>query len=703
MTTSPTTARLSLPLWHERYAAPLAPVSGAEMRARGWDAVDVVFVTGDAYVDHPSFAMAILARSLEAAGFRVAVLSQPDWRSCEPWRQFGRPRLFFAVSAGNMDSLINHYTANRKVRNDDAYSPGGRIGLRPDRATLPYCHRAREAFPGVPVVAGGVEASLRRLAHYDYWSDTVRRSILLDCKADLVAYGMGEDVIVEIARRLAAGQAVRDLRDLRGVAYALGASESPTPGRVAELAGRCPVREEGGLRAAEIQPLPSFEEVKADRFAFAEATRLIHVNTNPYNARTLVQYHDRQAVVANPPRLPLSQDAMDAAYDLPYTRRPHPSYTEPIPAYEMIKDSVTIMRGCFGGCTFCSITAHQGRIIQSRSQESVLAEVRKLAADPEFSGVVSDVGGPTANMYQMRCSRPEVEAKCKRLSCVHPTICKLLGTDHGPLVELLRRARTEPGIRKVLVASGVRMDLAQLSPEYLRELAAHHVGGHLKVAPEHTDPHVLGLMKKPENDNFEGFARAFKTASQQAGKPRQYLVPYYIASHPGSDLHAMIDLAVFLKRNGYQPDQVQDFIPAPFDVAACMYHTGLDPFTKEEVYVARGLRDRKMQRALMQFFKPENYFEVREALLQAGRQDLIGGGCDCLIPGNPPKEAIEARRQRANAAAGGDHYHAVANPARGEPAGERGLPNKGYRPGRKSANRRQGKKHERKTGSGPGR
>jgi uncharacterized radical SAM protein YgiQ len=689
MNPSTSSTKLSLPLWNERYAAPLAPTTAAEMWARGWDGVDVVFVTGDAYVDHPSFAMAILARVLEAAGFRVAVLSQPDWHSCAPWRQFGRPRLFFGISAGNMDSLINHYTANKKVRNDDAYSPGGRIGLRPDRATLPYCHRAREAFPGVPIVAGGVEASLRRLAHYDYWSDTVRRSILLDSKADLLVYGMAEKTIVELARRLAAGQTVKELRDLRGVAYVLGAKESESlPARSASKVNDSPLL---GLRAGEVQILPSFEEVKTDKLAFVEATRLIHINTNPFNAQTLVQFHERQAVVVNPPALPLSEAEMDQVYGLPYTRRPHPSYTEPVPAYEMIKDSVTLMRGCFGGCTFCSITAHQGRIIQSRSQDSVLQEVRKLAADPEFAGVVSDIGGPTANMYQMRCTRPEVEAKCKRLSCVHPTICKLLGTDHGPLVELMRRARTEPGIRKVLVASGVRMDLAQLSPEYMRELAEHHVGGHLKVAPEHTDRHVLALMKKPENDNFEGFARDFRKASQQAGKPKQFLVPYYIASHPGSDLHAMIDLAVFLKRNGYRPDQVQDFIPAPFDIATCMYYTGIDPFTKQEVYVAKGLRDRKMQRALMQFFKPENWFTVREALIQAGRQDLIGNGCDCLIPAQPPKEAIEARRRRANDA---DHYHSVANPAKGEEPGERGL-NKGYRPGRKSAKKRK------RNGGGP--
>jgi uncharacterized radical SAM protein YgiQ len=671
--------RLSLPLWNDTYAAPPLPVSRAEMAARGWDEVDVVFVTGDAYVDHPSFAMAILGRVLERAGFRVGILSQPDWRSCLPWREFGRPRLFFAISAGNMDSLINHYTANRKLRNDDAYSPGGRIGLRPDRATLPYCHRAREAFPGVPIIAGGVEASLRRLAHYDYWSDTVRRSILLDAKADLVVYGMGEEAIVEIARRLAAGQTVQELRDLRGIAYALGAREL------------LPDRAFG----QDVQHLPSCEQVKTNKWLFAEATRLIHVNTNPHNARTLVQYHDRQAVVVNPPWLPISEAAMDAIYDLPYTRRPHPSYREPVPAYEMIKDSVTLMRGCFGGCTFCSITAHQGRIIQSRSKESVLREVRKMAADPEFSGVISDIGGPTANMYQMQCTRPEVEVKCKRLSCVHPSICKLLGTDHGPLVELMRRARTEPGIRKVLVASGIRMDLAQLSPEYMRELASHHVGGRLKVAPEHTDPTVLATMKKPPIDNFATFAEDFKQASRRAGKPKQALVPYFISSHPGSDLHAMIDLALFLKRHGYRPDQVQDFIPAPFDIATCMYYTGLDPFTKHEVHVARTLHDRKRQRALMQFFKPANWFTVREALLQAGRQDLIGNGCDCLIPAQPPKEAIQARRSRANDP---DHYHTVANPAKGERPGERGLPNQGYRPGRKTA-RRQDKESKRNGGT----
>jgi uncharacterized radical SAM protein YgiQ len=638
-------------------AAPL-PMSRAEMLAGGWDEVDVVFVTGDAYVDHPSFAMALLGRLLESEGFRVAILSQPDWKQCHDWRRFGKPRLFFAVSAGNMDSMINHYTASRKVRNDDAYSPGGQIGRRPDRATLAYCQRSREAYPGVPVIAGGVEASLRRLAHYDYWSDKVRRSIIMDCKADLLVYGMGERGILEVAHRLREGHSVRDLRDMRGVVYRLGASERPpTEGTVV---------------------LPSFEQVSADKWAFAEMTRFAHNETNPHNARRLVQAHERECVVANPPALPLGQAEMDRVYGLPFTRKPHPSYgQQQIPAFEVVKDSVQIMRGCFGGCSFCSITAHEGRVIQSRSQESVLGEIRQMTADPEFKGVVSDLGGPTANMYQMRCSRPEVEARCRRLSCVHPTICKLLGTDHGPLVQLLQAARAQPGVKKVLVASGIRMDLARRSPEYMRELAAHHVGGLLKVAPEHSDPAVLALIKKPGTTDFEKFADAFGKASKRAGK-QQYLVPYFIASHPGSTLDSMIDLALFLKRNHYKPDQVQDFIPSPFDIAACMYHTGIDPFTKKPVYIARHLRDRKLQRALMQFFKPENYFEVRRALEQAGRQDLIGSGCDCLIGERPPKEALDRRRREANERyadqKSGDHI--------------RSQPGQGYRPNRKTAAKR---------------
>lgn len=662
------------------------PMTMEEARARGWDEIDVVFVTGDAYIDHPSFAMAILGRVLESAGFRVGIVSQPDWRSADAWRTFGKPKLFFAISAGNMDSMINHYTANRKVRNDDAYSPGGRIGQRPDRATLGYCQRAREAYPGVPVIAGGVEASLRRLAHYDYWSDKVRRSILLDAKADLVAYGMGEDTILEIARRMAAGQTVKDLRDMRGMAYVLGAKESE------ERFGD-PAKEPTFLR------LPTFEQVSTDKPLFAEATKIIHNETNPYNAKGLVQFHDRQAVVCNPPRFPITQQAMDAIYGLPYTRRPHPTYKEKIPAFEMIKDSVTIMRGCFGGCTFCSITTHQGRIIQSRSHDSVIGEIRTMTKDPQFKGVISDIGGPTANMYEMRCTRPEVEAKCRRQSCVHPTICKLLGTDHAPLVQLMKDARETPGIKKVFVASGIRMDLARRSPEYMRDLVRHHVGGHLKVAPEHSDPGVLDLMRKPASDDFEKFAEVFDKESEKAGK-KQFIIPYYIASHPGSDLNAMIDLALFLKRNGYKPDQVQDFIPAPFDVATAMYYTGINPFTKEPVYVAQHLRDRKLQRALMQFFKPENYFDVRKALEQAGRQDLIGSGCDALIPATPPREALDKRRSEANKSLRGEYVHKVpgegssgsqSGPPSGQSLGKgtkkqsRHKPGKGYRPGRKSA------------------
>ena len=639
------------------------PMSRDEAHERGWDELDVVFVTGDAYIDHPSFAMAILGRVLESQGFRVGIVAQPDWHTCEPWKTFGRPRLFFAISAGNMDSMLNHYTANRKVRNDDAYSPGGRIGLRPDRATLAYCQRAREAYKGVPIIAGGVEASLRRLGHYDYWSDTVRRSILLDSKADLVVFGMGESPIVEIARRLQAGETVTDLRDMRGAAFCLGAKEYPPAGD-------------------DIVTLPCYEEIKSDQRAFAKATRLIHLETNPYNAKTLVQYHDRQAVVCTPPPLPESQPAMDFFFDLPYTRRPHPGYQEPIPAFQIVKDSVTIMRGCFGGCTYCSITTHQGRIIQSRSKASIVREVAAMGADTDFKGIISDLGGPTANMYEMRCKRPEIEAICRRLSCVHPKICPLLGTDHGPLVDVMKSARKQQGIRKVFVASGVRMDLAQLSPEYMHELTAHHVGGHLKVAPENTDAETLRVMKRPPLENFNTFADKFKEESDKAGK-EQYLVPYFISAHPGNTLEAMIELAVFLKENGYRPDQVQDFIPAPFDIAACMYHTGLDPMTMKPVYVAKYLRDRKLQRALMQFFKPANYFLVRKALIQAGRNDLIGNGCDCLIPSEPPKAAVEARRRRAQHESGtGDHVH----------AGHR-APRRGYRPGRGTSGRRErGKK-----------
>ena len=664
-------------------AAPFLPTTPDEMRALGWDRPDVVFVSGDAYVDHPSFAAAILGRVLEARGYRVAILPQPDWKSAEAWRAFGRPRLFFAVSAGNMDSMINHYTANKKRRNDDAYSPGGRIGLRPDRPTAIYAQRCREAFPDVPVVAGGVEASLRRIAHFDYWSETVRPSILVSSKADLLVYGMGERPIVEIARRLAAGEDVKALRDLRGVAYLLGRSE-PLPAH----------RFDDAACDGTTIELPTFEEVGKDLRAFARMTALHHHETNPLNARRVVQRHGDRLMVQNPPTLPLSEAEMDAAYDLPYARRPHPRYAEPVPAFEMIKDSVTTMRGCFGGCTFCSITMHQGRIIQSRSPASIVGEVRRVAKDPAFKGTISDLGGPTANMYKMRCTRPDVEAKCRRLSCIHPKICPLLGTDHAPTIDLLRQARAVPGVKRVFVASGIRMDLANRSPAYVDEMARHHVGGHLKVAPEHTRETVLAAMKKPSQASFEEFAGRFADASRRAGK-EQYLVPYFIAGHPGSTVKEMIELAVFLKSSGYRPRQVQDFIPAPMDVATSMWHTGLDPFTLEPVPAAKKLRDRVAQRALMQFFQPEHWFTVRQALLDAGRADLMGDGPQCLIPSRPPPEAVEARRRAAQAAAargGDDDAEAAAEPAadatyvHAEDAGK--TPTGRYRPARAAARRR---------------
>jgi uncharacterized radical SAM protein YgiQ len=601
------------------------------MRSLGWEQADVVFVTGDAYVDHPSFAMAVLGRWLEKHGLRVAVLSQPDWSSARAWRALGRPRLFYAVSAGNMDSMINHYTAARKKRNSDAYSPGGRIGLRPDRATAVYAQRCREAFKGVPVVTGGVEASLRRVAHYDYWSDKVLPSNLVSSKADLLVFGMGERTILEIARRLAAGQEIEKLRELRGVAYLLGRNEVLPDHRWEETATPATVE------------LPSYEAVSTDKRRFAEATRLLHRETNPRNGRRLLQRHGDRTAVVNPPALALEPAELDALYELPYARRPHPSYAEsPVPAWETIKDSVQIVRGCFGGCSFCSITLHQGRAIQSRSPESILGEIRAMAAEPEFKGTVSDLGGPTANMYGMRCRRSEVEAVCRRLSCLHPSPCQLLETSHAALVELMRESRRVEGVKRVYVASGIRMDLACGELEYLEELARFHVGGHLKVAPEHVSDDVLGAMKKPPRRVFEEFAARFGEASRRAGK-EQFLVPYFIAGHPGGDAEQMIELALFLKRTGYRPRQVQDFIPAPMDIATCMFYTGLDPASGKPVKVARKPSQRLEQRALLQFFKPENYFHVKKALHRAGRRDLIGDGPDCLISARPSRrDVVEA-------------------------------------------------------------
>lgn len=604
-----------------------------EVRARGWEEVDVVLVTGDAYVDHPSFAAALLGRVLEAAGYRVAVVSQPDWRTCEPWRAFGRPKLCFAVSAGNMDSMVNRYTANRKVRSEDAYSPDGRPGLRPDRATLAYCQRAKEAFNGVPIVAGGIEASLRRLAHYDYWSDKVRRSILLDAKPDLLVHGMGERPLLEIVARLKEGIPIAEIRDVRGTAYRLGAGENP-------FLDSPPGNQDDAV------VLPGYEVVQEDKPAFAAMTRMIYRETNPASARRLVQCHAREAVVVNPPGLPLTQSEMDAVYGLPFTRRAHPSYKgAKIPALDTVRNSVTILRGCFGGCAFCSLTAHQGRVIQSRSEASVTAEVRELAARDDFSGTITDLGGPTANMYEMGCADPEKGAACTRDSCLYPNPCKRLAADHGPVLRLMQKVREIPGVRRAFIASGVRMDLALLDPRYIDILAEYHTGGHLSVAPEHASPAVLACMRKPDVRVFEEFAARFDKASAKAGK-RQYLVPYFIAGHPGCDLGAMIDLACYLNRTGLRVEQVQDFLPGPFDLATCMYHTGLDPMNGKPVYVPKGARERRLQRALLQWFKPENYQDVRAALEEAGRTDLIGNRPGCLIPQQPPRSKSPGARMR---------------------------------------------------------
>ncbi|OGR39966.1 MAG: YgiQ family radical SAM protein [Elusimicrobia bacterium GWA2_64_40] len=579
------------------------PATPQEVKALGWDAVDVVLVTGDAYVDHPSFAMALVGRVLEAEGLRVAILAQPRWDSPADFRQFGKPRLFYGVSAGNMDSMINKYTHNRRVRSSDDFSPGGRAGLRPDRATIIYSQRCREAYPDAPVVIGGIEASMRRFAHYDYWSDKVRHSVLLDSKADLLVYGMGERQIREIAARLKTGEKISALRDVRGTAYPLGAKEAaalPLPGSV---------------------ELPSAGEVSGDRVKFSAATRLIYENSNPYNAAVLVQKSEGKAVVQNPPALPLSTAEMDAVYGLPFAKRAHPSYKEPIPALETIKDSIVIHRGCFGGCAFCSLTLHQGRFIQTRSAESVEKEAAALLKTPRHPGNISDLGAPSANMYAMGGKDMAVCRACKKLSCVHPVICPNLNTDHKPLLALMRRVRAIKGLKKAFVASGIRMDLALKCGEYISEIARFHTGGLLKVAPEHISPKVLSVMKKPAVEVFKEFADKFLAESKKAGK-EQYLVLYFISAHPGSTLADMADLAVFLKERNIRPQQINDFLPAPMELATSIYFTGLDPFTLEPVYVPKKETERRLQRALLQYYKPENRSLVLQALREIKRPDL---------------------------------------------------------------------------------
>jgi uncharacterized radical SAM protein YgiQ len=599
-------------------ASRFLPTTREEMLARGWAELDVLIVTGDAYVDHPAFGPILIARFLEGRGYKVGVVAQPRWDSPDDIARMGAPRLFVGVSAGNLDSMLNKLTAQKKVRGEDQYSPGGRTNARPNRASIAYCNLSRQAFPGVPVVLGGIEASLRRIAHYDYWSDSVRRSIVLDSKCDLLVFGMGERAAWEIAKRLDAGEKIGDVRDVRGTAFAMGKGWEPL------LEKKSRFTTDGGIVV-----LPSYEEITSSKEAFAKMARAFQFETNAHNGRALLQIHGREAVYFNPPALPLAQDDMDGLYDLPFSREPHPSYHgERIPAYDTIKHSIVTMRGCFGGCTFCSITEHEGRIIQSRSEASVLREVRALSRMEGFSGVITDVGGPTANMYQMRCKDERTESACRRLSCVHPGICENLVTDHAPLVSLLKKVREEPGIKRVFVASGVRYDLAMRSPEFIRDLAAHHTGGQLSVAPEHSDPNVLDKMKKPPVEHYERFASAFCQASEDAGK-EQYLVPYFITGHPGSTLADTIALALWLKERNMRPRQVQDFIPTPMAIATAMYFTGIDPLTGQSVYVARDLREKRMMKALLFYWDEQHWPLAREALEKAGRRDLIGK----LVPG----------------------------------------------------------------------
>jgi uncharacterized radical SAM protein YgiQ len=670
--------------WAHRFGpAPFLPMSRTEMDALGWDSCDVILVTGDAYIDHPSFGMALVGRLLEAQGFRVGIISQPDWNSAVDFRKLGKPNLFFGVTAGNMDSMVNRYTSDRKIRSDDAYTPDAEPNKRPDRAVTVYAQRCREAFAGMPVVIGSIEASLRRIAHYDYWSDKVRRSVLPDSKADLLVFGNAERAIVEIAHRLARGEKIGEIHDLRGTAFmvprgwlpgdewsAIDSTEVDTPGPLvrhadpyamesgpsapltATVAGAQPVRMIGRAerlaalkerRAHSVVRLPSYEQVSADPVLYAHASRTFHLESNPGNARALVQGHGERDVWLNPPPVPLSTEELDGVYELPYARRPHPAYGDAkIPAWEMIRFSVNIMRGCFGGCTFCSITEHEGRIMQSRSEDSVLREIGEMRdKTPGFTGIVSDLGGPTANMYHLKCKDEKIESACRRLSCVYPDICENLGTDHTPLISLYRKARALKGVKKVLIGSGLRYDLAVRSPEYIKELVTHHVGGYLKIAPEHTEEGPLSKMMKPGMGAYDRFKQLFDRFSREAGK-EQYLIPYFIAAHPGTTDEDMLHLALWLKKNNFRLDQVQTFLPTPMALATTMYHTERNPLRKlarqggEVVGAVRNGRQRKLHKAFLRYHDPENWPLLREALKEMGRADLIGNGKKQLIPAWQP-------------------------------------------------------------------
>ena len=674
--------------WAKKFGpAPYLPMSREEMAELHWDSCDIILVTGDAYVDHPSFGMAVIGRVLEAQGFRVGIIAQPNWRDTADFSRLGKPNLFFGVTAGNMDSMVNRYTSDRKIRSNDAYTPGGEGGKRPDRSVNVYAQRCREAFKDVPIIIGGIEASLRRIAHYDYWSDKVRRSALLDSKADMLVYGNAERQIVEIAHRLAAGETIQQIHDIRGTAvirkglpdgwYELDSTHLDRPGPVhahpdpyAMQDSNCKTTAAEAGTPVQFVPrvikhdrsktavrLPAYETVRDDPVLYAHASRVFHLETNPGNARVIVQRHGERDVWINPPPIPLQTKELDGVFELPYTRRPHPTYGDRnIPAYEMIRFSINIMRGCFGGCTFCSITEHEGRIIQSRSEDSIIHEIETIRDSvPGFTGVVSDLGGPTANMYRLACKDPKIESACRRLSCVYPGICHNLNTNHAPLVKLYRRARALPGIKKILISSGLRYDLAVESPEYVKELVSHHVGGYLKIAPEHTETGPLSKMMKPGMGAYDRFKQLFDRYSKEAGK-EQYLIPYFIGAHPGTRDEDMLNLALWLKRNGFRADQVQTFLPSPMAIATAMYHSGKNPLHKvsrqsESVSVAKGLRQRRLHKAFLRYHDPENWPTLRKALQQMGRADLIGNGKRHLVPNWQPRgtgAGGEGRRQTRN-------------------------------------------------------
>ncbi len=653
-------------------------MSREEMDELGWDSCDVILVTGDAYVDHPSFGMAVIGRTLEAQGFRVGIISQPDWNSVDDFQRLGQPNLYFGVTAGNMDSMVNRYTSERRIRSDDAYTPDNIGGKRPDRSTIIYTQRCHEAYKGVPVVIGGIEASLRRIAHFDYWQEKVRRSILLDSKADILLYGNAERAIVELTHRLANGEDIKDIRDLRGTAFTVkgipedyavrDSSDIDTPGKIdapvnpyqdTTQTTECEVKNEAMQEPTNVVPfekhvralekaktvvrLPGFDQVKKDPALYAHASRVLHLESNPHNARSMIQQHGNQQLWLNPPPLPLETSEMDKVFEQPYQRVPHPSYGDArIPAYEMIRFSVNIMRGCFGGCSFCSITEHEGRIIQNRSEKSILKEIENIRdRTPGFTGIISDLGGPTANMWRLACKDPNIESSCRRLSCVHPGICKNLNTDQMPLVNLYRKARDIKGVKKILIASGLRYDIAVETPEYVKELVTHHVGGYLKIAPEHTEDGPLSKMMKPGMGTYDRFKEMFEKYSKAAGK-EQYLIPYFIAAHPGTTDEDMMNLAIWLKKNDFRADQVQAFLPSPMAMATAMWHGGKNPLhkvsrTSEEVISPKGRRQRRLHKAFLRYHDPENWPILRKALKEMGRADLIGNGKRHLVPNFQPK------------------------------------------------------------------